>query len=59
MIHDIEVKALKVGDFTRDVHREDLAQTIEGRFRAERETFGQQAAFCRTLAVRDDSLLCI
>jgi hypothetical protein len=54
MVHDPEVKALKVRYVARNMQGQDLSLSVGGRFRPRGKPLNNQAALAGTIAIGDD-----
>jgi hypothetical protein len=56
VVHDLQVKTMKVRDFTRNVQGEYLSLSVGSQFRPKNETRAHKAAFCRSIPFSNNEL---
>ena len=52
VVHPVEMQALQIGDFARNMNREDLSLAADCRLRADAKAFDDQTAVRRALTIR-------
>ncbi|WP_247459163.1 hypothetical protein [Bradyrhizobium sp. 153] len=57
MIHDVQVQSLKVGDFSRNMNRENLAYSIRRELGPKRKPIHDQAGFRRPTTLGHEAMM--